>query len=624
MFFPILNRAIQRLVVYVTSLLVFSISSVTLADNNIQLLNQAEQLSISEPKKALKLLADIPQANLDDNQSLLRRRIACDVYIDMGLADKALFASDVSLSNKYSSEDAIRLSLCRSAAHQRLGEVRQALLLIDQAIKFANTNDNQPWIAKSLMAKGEHYSLQGEQDEAFKQFSQAYQIASSLNNNKVKHDVLNSLATVYYNTGRLALAEQYYEELVGVAETTENLSDLSVALFNLAHAYASQQKFVLADESFARSLQLSDELNDALGSAYTLKSWAESAQAQGDSSAAKKRLSEALSIFQLADDQKQLASVQRHLGDIALSEGEYQQALTYYRSALPVLERYNFQTAMTRTYRGMSEAYAALGDYNKAYIIHQAYTLLLKESLEQQNVEATKRFQAQFETQKISDTNKRLNLKNERQQIELEYSENRLMALSLFAVLALIIIALIVVFWRKTRHFALEMQKLATVDELTQLPNRRAILEFGESEWHRAERFERPFSCMIFDIDHFKSVNDTYGHAIGDEVLKGVAMDVQSELRKTDSMGRFGGEEFLVIAGESDLAQAKVLAERIREAVASTDYASMPGRQITVSIGVVMIGDEKDLHDLIQHADEALYYAKEHGRNRVVSYPLSN
>jgi diguanylate cyclase (GGDEF)-like protein len=168
---------------------------------------------------------------------------------------------------------------------------------------------------------------------------------------------------------------------------------------------------------------------------------------------------------------------------------------------------------------------------------------------------------------------------------------------------------------------ALRLQ--ATHDGLTGLLNRNSILARLEEEIPRHEREERPLSLLMVDLDRFKSVNDTYGHLAGDAVLREAAARMSAVSRCYDGLGRYGGEEFLVVLPGCDLAAALVQAERLREAVASVPF-TVPNHElgVTCSIGVACAaggGPEA----LIRHADEALYQAKEQGRNRVSPQSLA-
>lgn len=159
-----------------------------------------------------------------------------------------------------------------------------------------------------------------------------------------------------------------------------------------------------------------------------------------------------------------------------------------------------------------------------------------------------------------------------------------------------------------------EIERIATIDKLTGLCNRHKFEELFALEAERSKRFSLPLSMIIIDIDHFKSVNDTYGHDIGDKVLKHLAHTVEVNIRKIDIFARWG-EEFLVLCPGTDLKQTRKLAEKLRIAV---DEALFPKvGHVTISLGVSTFKKHDTFSKLFKHADEGLYYAKEHGRNQV-------
>jgi len=166
------------------------------------------------------------------------------------------------------------------------------------------------------------------------------------------------------------------------------------------------------------------------------------------------------------------------------------------------------------------------------------------------------------------------------------------------------------------------LEKLANTDSLTGVWNRRYLLNIAEKETQRSRRYNRPLSVLMIDIDHFKNVNDTYGHAVGDDVLMTMTETIINYLRNLDILGRFGGEEFVVLLPETDNKAAVITAERIRVNIEQINIP-VDGKSvsITVSIGVASYqkGDA-NIDALIQRADAALYQAKNQGRNRVVTH----
>lgn len=160
----------------------------------------------------------------------------------------------------------------------------------------------------------------------------------------------------------------------------------------------------------------------------------------------------------------------------------------------------------------------------------------------------------------------------------------------------------------------------ATHDPLTRLLNRSAVLDILHKEIGRAERNRSPLSVVIADVDHFKNINDQHGHLAGDAVLREIAHRLSTSVRSYDAVGRYGGEEFLVVLPGLEGSDALGMAERLRLAFASEAMVTTEGVfGITVSFGIASVGDEEihDLNSLIRAADEALYRAKRLGRNRV-------
>lgn len=160
-----------------------------------------------------------------------------------------------------------------------------------------------------------------------------------------------------------------------------------------------------------------------------------------------------------------------------------------------------------------------------------------------------------------------------------------------------------------------EIERVATIDKLTGIYNRHKFEELFELESERSRRFGEPLSLILIDIDHFKSVNDTYGHDIGDEVLKGLSLVVQTNIRKIDIFARWGGEEFLVLSPNSNIESIQVLAEKLRKEVEEAKFPEVG--KITVSLGISVFDAKESFSALFKRADEGLYYAKEHGRNQV-------
>ena len=174
------------------------------------------------------------------------------------------------------------------------------------------------------------------------------------------------------------------------------------------------------------------------------------------------------------------------------------------------------------------------------------------------------------------------------------------------------------------------MQQRAEIDQLSGVLTRRAFMESAEQVMDHAFHTGKPLCCLILDLDHFKSINDTYGHPVGDQVIRTLGAIMRDSLRSTDMVGRFGGEEFCALLIETGLEKGREVTERLRLAIAATDFPGVE-RAVTASIGIASLANAADdetaperlsIEQIIQRADVALYHAKETGRDRAVAYDM--
>lgn len=168
---------------------------------------------------------------------------------------------------------------------------------------------------------------------------------------------------------------------------------------------------------------------------------------------------------------------------------------------------------------------------------------------------------------------------------------------------------------QKVEERTRELRKMVITDELTKLFNRRRILELLEIELEKAKRYQRNLSLLMMDLDFFKKINDSYGHQFGDKVLRKIADILQQNTRNLDLVGRYGGEEFLLILPETNIKKAVLVAEKLRQKIKEAEIEGL-NLKLTASFGVAQYNDELS-HQLIKRADELLYKAKDEGRDRV-------
>nr|WP_250207933.1 diguanylate cyclase [Curvibacter sp. CHRR-16] len=171
---------------------------------------------------------------------------------------------------------------------------------------------------------------------------------------------------------------------------------------------------------------------------------------------------------------------------------------------------------------------------------------------------------------------------------------------------------------QRIEAMANELRELSMRDALTRLHNRRYFDEQGRQLWQQANRYQRPMAVVLADVDHFKQINDSYSHAVGDEVLRRIGEVFNTQLRATDLVARYGGEEFVIAFPETALTQAELVCELLRQRIESYDWEQVhPGLHVTMSFGLCSAQQQKDFEAALHEADSLLYRAKNEGRNRV-------
>ena len=185
--------------------------------------------------------------------------------------------------------------------------------------------------------------------------------------------------------------------------------------------------------------------------------------------------------------------------------------------------------------------------------------------------------------------------------------------------ISIIVFTLFYYFVKSEDNMRVQLEELANTDPLTELPNRRSFFSLANLEFERAQRGSQPFSILMLDIDYFKAINDTFGHDVGDSALKAFAALLKEQCRKIDIMGRYGGEEFIILLPETSIENASVFAQRVIENCHQIALETPQGIcSFTVSVGLTQFKpSQRELLELVKHADTALYEAKRSGRDQL-------
>lgn len=422
------------------------------------------------------------------------------------------------------------------------------------------------------------------------------------------------LANHYKRVGDTDEALRLLEPLLRAARARDAQVDAGVYLHNLAQIRYTREEWDLALANFEASRAIAQATGDASGVAYAEYGVATSLLRLGRAAEAMPRARHAASLLAGGSDPQQALRIAVLSADLHNELKQPAQALTTLANVAAAVQATRDESLHAEWHRAHALAHAQLGGWRQAYESLQAADAIGRREQRQRLSEQSGRLRMQFNREKdTAELDALRRLDDQRS----ELLRTQALALALFVAL----LGAAVGFAVHKRREARRMGTLAMGDELTGLPNRRALLQRLEAELHQARRLARPLSVLMIDADHFKAINDTHGHAVGDQVLRHLAGLLHHSLRAGDWVGRLGGEEFLAVLPDASLEHTHAIAERMREAIAAAPCPTAQGPlAISVSIGIASHrGDGETSSALLQRADAALYAAKTLGRNRVAA-----
>jgi diguanylate cyclase (GGDEF)-like protein len=314
---------------------------------------------------------------------------------------------------------------------------------------------------------------------------------------------------------------------------------------------------------------------------------------------------EALALSEVTGYRYGVSHASLALGKLFLAQARYEDAREWLATALAVAERHNLKPTQYEVLEALADFHDKTGDAAAALVHFRRFHMLEREVQTEAARDKLRALQIQFE---LSAARREAEIERERQE-SLTRANAELDALN---------ISLTEANLQKTMLLD-QLERQTYEDALTGLANRRRLDRRLADEFALALRHNRPLAVAMADLDHFKTVNDRYSHAVGDAALRAIAKLLSAQVRHTDLVARFGGEEFVIVLVETDAAAAALVCEKLRAAVAQHNWASIhPGMSLTISIGVCA-DTTVPAHDrMLAQADRNLYTAKAAGRNRVV------
>ncbi|TQV71977.1 diguanylate cyclase [Aliikangiella marina] len=597
-------------------------SSEPITDVSSQLA-QIKQLINHDPASARQQIDDL-RDNFGDsvsNENLVLFGLDCEQNIVLGHAQEAKDVASLGLKRFASLELSPsygELIVCYGNALEFLGDIKTASKYYNQGIQIAEMLDSAKLATYAYRARGDLNAYHGTVESALADLHKAYQVAETNNDTFNLGLAKNSLANLYVYIKDYQKALDIYLEIQESASQSNNLLNLATTTYNIARVYQDLGEIEQAASYFNQSYQVSEKIGDDAGVAFALKGLGIIDLNRQQIESAKRQLEKATDIFRSLGEVIQIAQVKIHLGKVYYELGDVDKSIATYRSAILLFEEKESLQNLKKAFESLSRTYAAIGDFEQAYQAQNKYIEYFKLHQQEDRERRITEMRVAFDTERKEHENKLLVEKNRFTTLELE-KKSQLARFQYWVLVlgALLVLSLLLLIWRYIRNRKV-LEKLARTDELTLLANRRHIMEFVEKEFIRVERGGSTLSLVMFDIDHFKQFNDKYGHKVGDRVLQSVAKQCLPLLRKSDILGRIGGEEFLLFLPNTSENEAYAIAERCRIAVSEIPTPLIGDEEkITISSGLVTYHSYMStVDDMLNKADMALYQAKKQGRNK--------
>lgn len=539
-------------------------------------------------------------------------------------AEQGLAYSDEALRRARDARDTAseaRAMLCRATYIMRISGSQRGLPEVEKVISLLRDSPEQQLLAEALELRGDIRSLLGEQANAMIDFQRA---RAAYRASGIGHEVeplMLSIAVAYRRMGDWPQAQRHFTAAAKRMQDKGDWESVATNLIQLGflHGESGAPDKALAAFRQAEAVAIAHDDASSLNSARL--GIAESQIALGQADTALDTLQLARAGF-AADHDDSSEDMLLMLGGQALArKGQHAAALERYRQALPLVQQDGNERYLAILYKAQAASKEALGQSGPALEDYKRYNELQMKLQGRMRLEQGRMLEYEYEIRRRDFENRQLRAEAVAKQQEVTALEAVRRWQWLAIALGVLLVALLALLawrqWRRSRR----LRDLTLLDPLTKVANRPGIEREAARALDASVRDGTPLSLLMLDLDHFKAINDRYGHAAGDKVLRATTEAWQAQLRGRDPLGRVGGEEFVVVCPDTSLEQALVVANRLREAATGLRFDEIdPGLRVSVSIGAAQARKGGDTCDaLLDRADAALYRAKQQGRDRVES-----
>ncbi len=609
------------MLVCITGFARFSVASEWITELSSHYRAEQQQLSV-DPNKILSRL--LSESVADDASAIDKAQfhlLLSQTYFALTYPHEALQHAQTGLTFVDSIEQPWlyhQLRLAEALAYDSIGSPAKGIELASTALNWAISQQDNALQLDALYVRGALAISLVDYPTAIIDLQQAYELAPQPRSRISKGQVAGAMALVYEYRREAQLSIPYFEEAVAYHEQHNEWLELSISLYGLGRANKNIGKTELGKAQLQRSAELAHQVNDIQGVAYAFKELAGINISEKQFDTAEQQLLEAQKIFDRAQNPYMQLDVASTLLELALVKGQPDRASLYLHKARQYLDPVSMPIQKISLDEQAARLTALTGDYQQAYQ-QLEQTVRVKQAIySQQSTEQLHQLRSHYELEAKEQKNQLLERQNELQKLTLAAQQKQNISLWAMFGFSLLICFLLGIMVYRNQQNKQRLLRLANVDGLTGLLNRRKTLEMLQLQFDLAVRHHFELCVVIVDLDYFKKINDQFGHATGDKVLQKFGLLCLKTFRHTDIVGRIGGEEFLIALPHTAQPAAENLLANLRERaqMMSADI-DVPDLNISVSCGLSVYQRQDSIEELMAQADDALYQAKQYGRNRV-------
>ncbi len=488
-----------------------------------------------------------------------------------------------------------RALIAQGKALLELDGYDQAIPCYISALECFNPAVDSVETAEALLGLGSGMMIMGSYPEGLQYLMRALSAFQNLKDQSGEAAVRIQLGKLYLLLGEAEKALPHLETALDLAQYLTDLKLEAPVQVYLSQAFSECGRHQSAVQAGLRGVEIYQNLGIHRGEVEALNTL-------GEVYFKRNEYGLALNFFQLSadvakkfDKRLELVRAYRKIGLIHLAVGNISQSVDSLQSALTLASEINAQVELMECHQALAQAYKKAENYPQALEAYENYISVYQIVYNEEKDRRLRTLEVIHEVENARKDAEIYQLRNVALQKEIEE--------------------------RKKAQAALE--RLATQDPLTGIANRRYFLEIASRVIEQARRYQRPVSIVMIDVDHFKEMNDTFGHKTGDKVLIHITRCMQAALRKVDILGRYGGDEFVILLPETTQEGARRLTERLRQAIAQQSITA-GGVSIPITLSIGLASNVKEpalsLDELLQRADRALYDSKLNGRDQVTFY----